>query len=309
MADNVVPLQYFETLFPRMSEVFPTVSLQYTVNAGLTCEQVMALKQAGVTNIIPGIESLSPRLLKRMRKNGTVRQNIALLRYVRSVGISAQYHLLFGIPGDQLREYEEMVELLPQIHHLHPPVRLLPVELPRFSLYQTAPETFGISNLQPAELYKDVLPSNADLEKIVYFFSGDFESQAYEHPDILAALRKEFKAWINAWQTGRADRTNASPPRLHLERNSKSKTPGEFVLHDTRGLPGRPEIMGVDRRKAGILLTARPWDDSSELQWAVDAELGIVKESWFIPFATSDPYLLLEFEREQHKNRAINKTS
>lgn len=297
MADNLMPVQYFKTLFPRIAQEFPSIHIRYEVNSGLTLDQVIALKQAGITCIMPGIETFSPTLLKRIRKKGTIRQNIELLRYSRSVGIDVRWHLLYGIPGDQMSEYEEMLELILLIRHLQPPLRLIPIEIPRFSLYQRMPEDYGISDLRPAALYEDVLPSHADLEKIAYLFAGDFESPAYEHPDILTRLRQEFQQWVNTWKTYDGDPLHPQLPKLSLERLPTR----DFVLHDTRGLAGRPETMVLDRDKARVLLAARPWDDSPQLRWAVDTKLAILKESWVLPLATADPEIILGFEREYNQ--------
>jgi hypothetical protein len=83
-------------------------------------------------------------------------------------------------------------------------------------------------------------------------------------------------------------------PTLHITQKSEV----EYILEDTRGLPGRPERIILDREQAGILLVARPQDSSADYQWAVDAQLGVLMDSWFIPLATAEPELLLDFERD-----------
>jgi hypothetical protein len=256
---------------------------------------MMELKKAGF-QLFFGIESLSPSFLRRMQKNTTLRQNIRVLRYANCAGIKIWWNLLYSIPGDQTYEYDEMLQLLPLIHHLPPPDRLIPIEICRHGLYRTMPETFGISNLRPAELYKDVLPSHADLGKIAYYFTGDFASGVYEDQGIITRLWNEFQLWTSAWKTDKTNTKKSQPPKLHLER--KSKSPGQFVLLDTRGLPGRPEKMVVDREQANVLLVPCPWDDSPLLQWAVNTKLAVLRESWFIPLATTEIEILQDFERQ-----------
>jgi ribosomal peptide maturation radical SAM protein 1 len=295
MADNLMPVQYFKTLFPKIPGKFPSIRIRYEVNAKLTLNQALMLKQAGITRIQAGIESLSPSLLRRMQKGVTLQENIALLKYCRSLGLDLSWHLLMGIPGDQMEEYEEILQLFPLIHHLQPPEMIPPIKICRFSMYHRKPESFGISELRPAALYEDVLPSHTNLEKIAYFFAGDFKAQSYEHPEIISALREEFRAWVSAWKPYDGNLLNPQLPKLNLERRS---TDG-FVLHDTRGLPGRPKTIALDNEQADILLVTRPWKNSPDLQWAVDAKLGVVRESWFIPLPTANPVLLLEFEQHQ----------
>jgi ribosomal peptide maturation radical SAM protein 1 len=294
MADNIMPAQYFNNLIPQISREIPSIRIQYEVKANLLLEQVIALKKAGITRIQPGIESLSPSLLRRMRKGVTVRQILALLRYARSVGIQVLWNILVGFPGDQTSEYEETLHLLPLIRHLQPATRLSSMKIFRFSQYQVSPEEHEIRDLRPAGLHKDILPSHADLEKIAYYFSGDFKAQSYENPQIIVALEKEYQEWLKEWKIFDLIPLDSLLPKLHLERKSSTR----FLLHDTRGLPGRPEKMIVDREKANVLLVAHPWDSSSSLKWALDSQLGVLMESWFIPLATAEPGLLQQFERD-----------
>lgn len=305
MTDNILPLQYFKTLVPRLPKELPGIDILYEVKANMKLERLLALKEAGIKEVQPGIEALSDSLLKRIRKGVTVREIIALLRCARAVGVKLYWNLLFGFPGDKTAEYEEMVHLIPLLHHLQPPDRFTSSKIFRFSQYQETPEAFGISNLRPAGFHKDVFPAHADLEKIAYYFVGDYDAQSYENPRVIAELHKVFQEWCDEWGPYEYAGVEALLPVLHIER----ETSGRFVLHDTRGLPGRPEKMVLDKEQTGILLIACPLNDQiacplndqqdkEKFQWAVDAKLAIIRDSWFIPLATAEPELLLEFERE-----------
>ena len=63
--------------------------------------------------------------------------------------------------------------------------------------------------------------------------------------------------------------------------------------------------MEIDRDQASLLLVARPLEavSSDDVSRAVDAGLGVVKESWFIPLATAEPALLQKFERDYEHSR------
>jgi ribosomal peptide maturation radical SAM protein 1 len=294
MADLLMPSQYFDTLLPRLPNEIDSIRIHYPMKVNLTLDQVISLRNAGIIKLQPGIESLSPSLLKRMRKPQTVRDNIALLRYSRSAGINLVWFLLFGFPGDQINEYEEMLHLLPLIRHLQPPIDTYPLILCRYNRYQTSPGEFGISNLQPAGVFKDTFPSHADLDKIAYCFTADFPSQSLKNPAIIIALRREVQAWRRAWAPYETIPLDILLPTLHVSR----KTSDRYVLEDTRGLPGRPKQIEIDREQAGLLLLARPLGAApdDDVRWAVDAGLGVVMGSWFIPLATAEPELLQEFE-------------
>lgn len=294
MTDNIMPPHFMDTLIPRISKDIPTINFRYEIKSNLTLEQVLSLKKAGVISIEPGIESLSPSLLRRMRKGVTVRENIALLRYVRSVKLALSWFLLFGIPGEEVEEYEETLRLLPLIRHLPPPQRIISMMIFRFSPYQRFPGKFGISNLRPADVYKDILPSYADPGKIAYYFTGDYCTQADENPEIIVALAKEFQAWRKAWVPYEIIPLEIMIPALHITQ----KAGDEYLLEDTRGLPGNPKQRVLNQEQASILLVPGREDSSVDYQWALEAGLGFMAESTFIPLATAEPELLLEFERQ-----------
>ncbi|UCH93043.1 MAG: RiPP maturation radical SAM C-methyltransferase [Candidatus Aminicenantes bacterium] len=297
MTDYSMPNQYLNTIIPRISKEVSSVNIIYETRSNLTLEQVLSLKKAGIIRLIPGIESLSSSLLRRMGKGVTARENIAFLRYARSVNLALKWFLLYGFPGDQVVEYEEMLRLLPLIRHLHPPRMMHILALHRFNRYQMFPEAFGISNLHSSELYDGLFPLHAHREKIAYFFTGSYAAQSFEYPGIIIELNREVQAWKRAWAAYETVPLELILPTLHITR----KTDDEYVLADTRGLPGRPKQSTLDRKQASILLVPRPQDSSSDYQWAVDAQLGVLMDSWFIPLPTAKPELLLEFERDYGK--------
>lgn len=304
MTDNMMPSHYFETLIPRIPTEIPGLEVFYEQRANLAIEQVLALKKAGVTAFQSGIESLSPSLLRRMKKPYSVHHNIALLRYARSCGLDLEWALLFGFPGDREEEYSKMLHLLPLIRHLQPPRDMQPLMLTSFSKYILAPGEFGISGLQPAGAFNDVLPPHGDKEKLAYFFNGRFPSFARENPAEIDALWREFQSWRSAWATFRQLPLEMLLPTLHVVK----QTPRRFVLEDTRGLPDQPKRRELDRDEARRLLVPQflnqtdiqdQTHQTEHIHQALDMGLGVVMDSWYIPLATADPQLILEFENDR----------
>src|SRR5579864_6344189 len=118
MTDNIMPHRYFESLIPRLGHEVSGLYLFYEQKANLTLQQVVALSNAGVKIIQPGIEALSSDLLRRMDKGVTARQNIALLRYARAARLEMNWNLLYGFPGDGAEEYRQTLDLLRHMRHL-----------------------------------------------------------------------------------------------------------------------------------------------------------------------------------------------
>ena len=153
MTDNIMPHNYFKTLIPRLGNELPELQIFYEEKANLSLQDVLALKKAGVASVQPGIEALSSRLLKRMKKGVQARQNLMLLRYARAAGLQLYWNLLWGFPGDELAAYEETLAILPLLHHLQPPIGFGHISIDRFSPYFFQPEEFGIITFRPLAVY------------------------------------------------------------------------------------------------------------------------------------------------------------
>src|SRR6185295_3125904 len=121
VVDWIMPASYFRELLGPLEAEVPNLHTFYFVKANLSLDNVVALKKAGAAIIQPGIEALSSSLLRRMDKGVSTSQNIALLRYARSVDLAVTWNLLHSFPGDELHEFEETLKLLPLLRHLHPP--------------------------------------------------------------------------------------------------------------------------------------------------------------------------------------------
>ncbi|MCP4217761.1 MAG: RiPP maturation radical SAM protein 1 [bacterium] len=296
MSDTMMPFQYFRTLLPKITEQLPPVDIVYEMRADLSLEQVLALRKAGVI-FRPGVESLSSALLNLMNKPYTSRGNIALLRYARSAAMKVEWAFLVGFPGDETTQYREIVNLLPLIHHLEPPSVMYPLIIFRFSKYYMDPGAFGITNMKPAAVFRDILPEHADLEKIAYYYTAQFPSMSRDNPEVVDALWRAWKEWESAWASYAALPVDALLPTLHVTR----KDDGRYILEDSRGVPGLPATRELSHRQARTVLVACPVSDADcneNVQWAVREKLGVVLDSWFVPLATADPELILEFEGE-----------
>jgi ribosomal peptide maturation radical SAM protein 1 len=290
--DDIMPHTYFKSVLPRLPEELPGVTLFYEEKANMSLERVRALRQAGVAVIQPGIEALSSPLLRRMDKGVQARQNLALLRYAKSVQLNLIWALLFGFPGDGPDEYAHYLTLLPLLHHLEPPRSFMGLRLIRFSQYWKNPERFGVRNLRPAAVYADFLPEGADARQLAYFFDGEFSSVASEHPELVAQIDTQVRTWNAAWVRARGAMTLSVRP-LAMD---------TYVLTDTRGLPGSNEMLPISRQQAAAVLVGRPLSAQEELAeacaWARDARYAVELDGWHVPLATAAPELIAEFERE-----------
>jgi hypothetical protein len=153
MVDNIMPHSYFSTVLPRLAAEVPGLHIFYEQKSNLTLSKIELLKQAGVAVIQPGIEALSTPLLKLMKKGVRASQNIALLRYTRSVELGANWNLLFAFPGDKAEWYESALAIMSHIAHLQPPMGFYRLSIDRFSTYYNDPDSFGMRGVRAIAAY------------------------------------------------------------------------------------------------------------------------------------------------------------
>jgi len=280
MADNIMPYSFFSTLVPRLGTELPGISIFYEQKANVTRERLVALKKAGIDMIQPGIEALSTDLLRLMKKGVSAAQNVNLLRDARGLNVSLVWNLLWGFPNDKRRHYEETMATLPLLGHLQPPGGFWPVMIDRFCPYFQSPAAFAISNIRPLPGYFDILPSGVSVAKVAYHFLGDFESAAYEEPELLRDIQSSIERWRAAWMSDRR-------PELRL-----GEYRGSFILVDTRGLPETEPFELLDEEEASFLIAARPYNGGTHQRSLIDRKRALRIDDWFVPLAVIDQQTL-----------------
>jgi ribosomal peptide maturation radical SAM protein 1 len=171
--DNILDMRYFTTILPRLAED-PIASLAYETKANLTRQQVGLLSRSQIRWIQPGIESLSDRTLRLMRKGVLELQNAQLLKWCIEDGIKVNWNYLVGFPGEDIDELDRIAKDVETIHHLEPPTGWGTLHLDRFSPYFVEPEKWGLDPIYPAAPYGHVykLPAES-VARIAYVFECD----------------------------------------------------------------------------------------------------------------------------------------
>ena len=197
--DLILPHEYFETVLPDLARDKLGLRMFFEVKANLSRRHLKLLKDAGIIYLQPGIESLSTSVLQLMRKGVTGYENVRLLKWAAEMGITLDWNLLYGFPGENPDEYRKMAEFIPLLSHLQPPFN--PdgrVRVDRFSPLFFDRDRLGVRNVRPAPAYSLAygLPEE-ELKKIAYYFSysveGDPDVEGYAAP-----VKEVLKGWISA---------------------------------------------------------------------------------------------------------------
>jgi hypothetical protein len=204
--------------------------------------------------------------------------------------------LLWGFPGDAVEAYKEMLAILPLLHHLQPPGAMAHLSIERFSPYYVLPEEFGVRNIKPLAGYYDVVPADADVERIAYHFTAEYPCGAHDHPEVIRELWEEMTRWQATWKQ------NGDLPTQDLKLFRKG---GSYRLVDTRDLWRKERLYSLSRDEASALVTARPYTGCELEAWALEEKLAVIMDGWFAPLAVADPPILMEFTGEKSHPRRV----
>jgi ribosomal peptide maturation radical SAM protein 1 len=253
--DNILPREYLTEVLPHLDPP-AHVGLFYEIKADLKEHEVAALKRAHVVHIQPGIEALSTRTLKLMRKGTTSWQNIRFLIHCLRYDIAPYWNLLVGFPNEPEDVYSKYFADLPLLVHLSPPSGVYPVRFDRFSPYYKLAAEYGLK-LQASDFYSMVYPfPPEDLARLAYFFKDTDAGAAYivNTARWLGRLRQRVADWQRRWQDEAAGR-----PELTLRRGAG----GAWTVHDSRA------GAAVERRLSDTALRVlAAFADGHKLAWA-----------------------------------------
>jgi ribosomal peptide maturation radical SAM protein 1 len=173
--DNILDMSYFDTLLPALSRMPQKLRVWVEVKSNLHRDQIKQLSEAGLTDVQPGIESFSTKVLAQMKKGVTAIQNVAFLKWARQFGIHAWWNILYGFPNEDEQEYLDQVEILKRIVHLQQPQTVCQIRLDRFSPNYNRAAELGLINVRPARPYNFVFPfANDVVSRLCYYFDFDY---------------------------------------------------------------------------------------------------------------------------------------
>ena len=152
-------MRYFKDFIPGLIASNLGVSFYYETKSNLNKTQVRLLRDARISEIQPGIESLSDAVLKLMRKGVSGLQNIQLLKWCKELGVKCDWNFLWGFPGEAAEEYARLAGVVPLLTHLQPPESYATIRLDRFSPNYFDAERMGFTEVQPLAAVPPRLPA------------------------------------------------------------------------------------------------------------------------------------------------------
>lgn len=201
LSDYILPHRYFTTLLPELARRRTGLRLSCEMKANTTPDRFELLARAGFTEVQPGIESFSSPVLRDMDKGVRAAQNVQTLLLGRRHGVIIHYNLLFGFPTDRPADYRTMVDALPRLYHLQPPLTRTAVQITRYAPLQHQPARFGIAEATHDPAYRVIFsPSflddtGFDLDDYCYYFQ-----RPYSYPPGLWRLYDQLTEVTDTWK-------------------------------------------------------------------------------------------------------------
>lgn len=172
VVDNILDMGYLTSTLPMLAGAGYDLRMNYEIKSNLRYDQLAALAGGGVSTVQPGIESLSSRVLKIMRKGVSGVHNVRLLRDAESLGLTVVWNYLYGFPGETALDYQTVVDQLPALHHLPPPDSCGRIAIERFSPYAEDP-SLGFTPVSPSRQYAVTYDLPApQLHDLAYLFDA-----------------------------------------------------------------------------------------------------------------------------------------
>lgn len=287
MVDTLMPRHYLNSLLPTIKERFPSVSIFYEQRADLSLDQIITLKKSGINYTQVGIEALTTELLGMLNKGIHAKTNIRFLRYAKCVGLLIGWNLLTEIPNDKFEYWKKVLDMIPFIHHLNPPLLIRPVEVARFSPYHENPERFGITNVKPDNVYSDIFPTYACTEKLAWLFSADFKSDSKDNLQLSEQIIAVVSGWIARWKTSRK-----KIPALQVEKQEDN-----YYIRDSR-LENNNSLEHITRVQARLALHGIDETITTDIvNWGIKNRYIYHIDGDYVPLATAHPAIIKELEK------------
>lgn len=198
LLDNSVSL----TTLKHMSDRFYNKGYLFIcdIKVNISKEMISRISSAGIKTVQVGVESLCDEVLKMVNKGASTLLNIQFLKWATFYGIEPVWNFLVAFPGEQELWYQNVIELIPKISHLHPPTGLFPVKYYRFSDYFSKQNFYKLC-LQPETAYHFVYPLDKHgLYDIAYYFKNtNLNAENSNHSSLRPTTYQTLQTLVDNW--------------------------------------------------------------------------------------------------------------
>jgi len=189
--DNALPVKESKKVFTQLKELKKDFRFFSEIRATTTMENLKIMRDAGMSEVQIGIESLSTRLLNKLNKGTTAIQNLEIMKNCEQLEIVNNSNLILQFPGSDKDDVEETLQNLEFVAPFRP-LRQVNFWLGLGSPVWQNPQQFGIKALYNHPLYADLLPQNiSSIRFLIQAYRGDLGYQK----KLWKPVKQRIKKW------------------------------------------------------------------------------------------------------------------
>jgi ribosomal peptide maturation radical SAM protein 1 len=191
--DNLLPPTNLKDLFQRISELGKDFRLFGEIRAAATRKDLLAMADAGMTEVQVGIEALSTRLLKKLNKGSTTIQNLEIMKVCEASDLPRlTSNLIIRFPGS---DEDDVRETLSNLEYARPfrPLRVTPFWLGYRSPVWSDPDGYGIGKIRNHPFYANLFPKEM-LRTLTLMIQG-YQGGVKEQERLWRPVAQAVQAW------------------------------------------------------------------------------------------------------------------
>jgi ribosomal peptide maturation radical SAM protein 1 len=196
IADNVIPKATSAEIFTKLATLRKDLRVFAEIRANTPLSELRRMRKAGVQELQVGIEALSSRLLKKLKKGTTAIQNLEIMRNCEALGIANLSNLILQFPGS---DAEDVNETMQNIDFALPfrPLKSVVFWLGFDSPAWQRPRDYGIISVFNHPNWRYLFPSevHSHLPLMIQSYRGDIGYQK----KIWRPVRQKVKHWFKVY--------------------------------------------------------------------------------------------------------------
>ena len=207
--DNLVPLSQSEDLFASLSELKKDFRIFCEIRATTPRKVLVEMKRAGVQEVQIGIEALSTRLLKKLKKGTTVIQNIEIMKHCEELGLINLSNLISRFPAS---DSEDVAETLRNLEFVLPfrPMRFVRFWLGMGSPVWQNPKGYGIQSVSNHSNWNILFPP--PIANSIEFMIQTYRGDRVRQKKLWQPVKQKVKEWARTY--AELHKTSESTPIL-----------------------------------------------------------------------------------------------
>ncbi len=190
--DNLIPPDS-DKLFSTIDRLGKDLRIFSEIRADTPLMTLILMGKAGMNEVQVGIEALSSRLLKKMKKGTTAIQNIEIMKNCEAKGMPRLVgNMILQFPGSDEKDVEETMKNLDFVFPFSP-LKGIPFWLGYYSYVWKNPKEFLIKKTGNHPKYSYMIPEEI-LDKLVLMIQG-YRGQIREQKRLWRPVQEKIKKW------------------------------------------------------------------------------------------------------------------